>query len=385
MPVLKISSGAESTEAGSDYAYQVMGLDRDAVYQAAQQLEMQMRGIPGLYNIQNSVKLNMPRLSVAIDRDRASALGITAAQIEEALSLSYAGGYVTQFTTEQDQYQVIAEVANDYQLLPENLSSLYLRSSALGTLVPLSSVTRWTEDAGPQNIPHAQQHEAATLSFSIAPGVPLGYATKAIEAKAAGLMKTGISGKFIGDALEFNRSIASLGILILVAIFLKYIMLGVLYESYIHPFTILTTLPVAVFGGLLFLFVCHFWTPASVMSLYAYIGIFVLIGLITKNGILMVDFALQRLAEGKNSYDAIHDACLVRFRPILMTGLCAILGAMPIALGYGADAESRIPLGIVVVGGMIFAQVITLFVTPSIYLYMERIQERFFKPRTDLE
>jgi HAE1 family hydrophobic/amphiphilic exporter-1 len=380
MPVLKISSGAESTAVGSDYAYQLMGLDRDAVYKAAVHLEQEMRGIPGLFAVQNSVKLNMPRLNVEIDRDRASSLGISAATIEQVLALSYAGGYVTQFTTDQDQYQVIAEVEDEHQRLPENLAMLYLRSPTLGTLVPLRSVANWTEDAGPQNVPHAQQQESSTLSFSLAPGMPLGYATKAIEDKVSKILPPGVTGKFTGDALEFKRSIASLGILLLVAIFLKYIILGVLYESYIHPFTILTTLPVAVFGGLLTLYAF-----GSQLSLYAYIGLFVLIGLITKNGILMVDFALQRLAEGKNSYDAIYDACLVRFRPILMTGLCAILGAMPIALGYGADAESRIPLGLVVVGGMIFAQVITLFVTPSIYLYMDKIQTRFFKPRTDLE
>jgi HAE1 family hydrophobic/amphiphilic exporter-1 len=380
MPVLKISSGAESTAVGSDYAYQIMGLDRDKVYETAVQLEREMRGIQGLFGVQNSVKLNMPRLNVEIDRDRASALGISAASIETVLALAYAGGYVTQFTTDQDQYQVIAEVEPGYQRLPDNLSMLYLRSSTKGTLVPLRSITKWTENAGPQNVPHAQQHEAATLSFSLAPGMPLGNATEAIDGAAKKILPPGVTGRFTGDALEFKRSMASLIILVLVAIFLKYIVLGILYESYIHPFTILTTLPVAVFGGFLFLFVL-----GGEFSLYAAIGVFVLIGLITKNGILMVDFALQRLSEGKNSYDAIYDACMVRFRPILMTGLCAILGAMPIALGYGADAASRKPLGIVVVGGMIFAQVITLFVTPSIYLYMEKIQERFFKPRTDLE
>jgi hydrophobic/amphiphilic exporter-1 (mainly G- bacteria), HAE1 family len=252
----------------------------------------------------------------------------------------------------------------------------------------LRSVVTLKEEAGPQSVPHAQQLEAATISFSLFPGVPLGYATKAVADKAGQVIPPGVTGHFTGDALEFNRSIASLGILLLVAIFLKYMVLGILYESYIHPFTILTTLPVAAFGGLLTLFVANLLYPlkgVGVLSLYAYIGLFVLIGLITKNGILMVDFALQRKAEGMNSYDAIHDACKVRFRPILMTGLCAILGAMPIALGYGADATSRVPLGLVVVGGMIFAQVITLFVTPGIYLYMEKLQDLFFKPRTDLE
>ena len=379
-PLLKISSGAESTAIGSDYAYMVMGLDRDRVYGAAVRLEQELRAIPGVFGVQNSVKLNMPRLNVLIDRDRASALGITATAIEQALALGFAGGYVTQYTTEQDQYQVIAEVDKANQRQPENLAALYLRSPVTGALVPLRSVTRWTEDASPQNIPHAQQHEASTLSFSLRPGTPLGTATKAIEAAAAKVLPAGVTGRFTGDALEFQRSIASLGILLLVAIFLKYIVLGVLYESFIHPFTILTTLPVAAFGGLLTLYVF-----GRELSLYAFIGLFVLIGLITKNGILMVDFALQRKREGMNSYDAIHDACRVRFRPILMTGLCAILGALPIALGYGADAAIRIPLGLVVVGGMVFAQVITLFVTPGIYLYMEKIQERFFKPRTDLE
>lgn len=382
VPLLKISSGAESTAIGSDYAYMLTGLDRNAVYTAAQRLEQEMRGIGGIipFAVQNSVKLNMPRLNVLIDRDRASALGISAAAVEQALALAFAGGYATQFTTDQDQYQVIPEIEKASQRNPDNLGLLYLRSATTGGLVPLRSLVQWTEEAGPQNVPHANQHEAATISFSMYPGVPLGYMTKAIEEKAAKIIPPGVTGRFVGDALEFKRSIASLGLLLLVAIFLKYIVLGILYESYIHPFTILTTLPVAVFGGFLTLYAF-----GSQLSLYAYIGVFTLIGLITKNGILMVDFALQRKAEGMNSYDAIHDACCVRFRPILMTGLCAILGAMPIALGYGADAASRKPLGLVVVGGMVFAQLITLFVTPGIYLYMEKIQDRFFRPRTDLE
>ena len=390
MPLLKISAGADPTAAGSDYAYMLTGLDRDLVYDTSLKLEREIRKIPGVaqYAVQNSVKLSMPRLSVDIDRDRASALGISAASIESVLAIAFAGGYAAQFTTDQDQYQVIPEIAKTYQRLPENLGLLYLRSTTTGGLVPLKSLVRWREDASPQSVPHANQQEAATISFGLYPGVPLGYATKAIEEMAAQMLPNGVKGKFVGDALEFQKSIASLGILLLVAIFLKYIVLGVLYESYIHPFTILTTLPVACFGGLLTLYVTHMLFPLSgwgVLSIYGNIGLFVLIGLITKNGILMVDFALQRKSEGMNSYDAIYDACLVRFRPILMTGLCAILGAMPIALGFGADASSRIPLGLVVVGGMIFAQVVTLFVTPGIYLYMEKIQDRFFKQRTDLE
>ncbi len=380
-PVLRISSGGDPTAIGSDYAYLLKGLDRDAVYSTALRLEREFRQVPVLnpMTVQNTVKLGTPMLSVTIDRDRASALGITAASIERALALAFAGGYVTQFTTDQDQYQVIPEIRKSSQRLPDDLSALHLRSGS-GRLVPLKSVADWRETSGPQSVPHAQQHDAAVISFSAFPGVPLGIVLKQVEAKIAAVLPPNVSGEFIGNALEFRKSIASLGILMLIAIFLKYIILGILYESYIHPFTILTTLPVALFGGFLTLLLF-----GSTLSLYAFIGVFVLLGLITKNGILMVDFALQRKAEGMSSYDAIHDACVVRFRPILMTGLCAILGALPIAMGYGADASSRIPLGLVVMGGMIFAQVVTLFVTPGIYLYMAKIQDRFFQPRTDLE
>ena len=380
MPVLEISSGAKSSAVGSDYAYLLMGLNRDEVYATSRKIELAMQNIPGFYNVQNNIKLTMPRLNMAINRDRAAALGLTAQAIENALALGYSGGYVTQFTTDLDQYQVIPEIEKEHQRVPDDLAMLYLRSPLTGALVPLKSVVDWREEAGPQNVPHAQQQESAALSFSLFPGIPMGYATAKLEELGSRLLPPGVIGELTGDVKEFKESIASLGILLLIAIFLKYIMLGILYESYIHPFTILTTLPVAVFGGLLTLLAF-----GSELSLYGYIGMFVLIGLITKNGILMVDFAEQRRREGMNSYEAIYDACLVRFRPILMTGLCAILGTMPIAMGYGADASSRIPLGLVVVGGMVFAQIITLFVTPGIFLYMDKIQERFFKPRTDLE
>ncbi len=389
VPLLRISAGADPTAVGNEYAYSISGLDRETVYRTAMLVEREIRSVGGVmsFAVQNSVKLNLPRLKTDIDRERASSLGITAAGIESSLAAAFAGGYATQFTTDQDQYQVIAEVEKSHQRAPTDLGLLYLRG-ATGALVPMTSLVTLHEEASPQNIPHLQQLEAATISFNLFPGVPLGYATQAIEAKVKPILPAGVTGKFVGNAMEFQKSIASLGVLLLIAIFLKYIVLGVLYESYIHPFTILTTLPVAVFGGFLTLFIAHLLYPlagAGVLSLYAFIGVFVLIGLITKNGILMVDFALQRKAEGMNSYDAIYDACLVRFRPILMTGMCAILGAMPIALGYGADASSRIPLGLVVVGGMAFAQIVTLFVTPGIYLYMEKLQAWLIRPRTDLE
>jgi len=281
---------------------------------------------------------------------------------------------VTQFTTDQDQYQVIPEIEKPSQRLPENLGLLYLRSP------PAAGWSRSNRSSpGPRkprrkNVPHANQHEAATISFSGWPGIPLAISIGAIEERAEKIIPPGVEGKFVGDALELKRSLLSLGILVLIAIFLKYIVLGILYESYLHPITILTRCPSLCLAGCLRSILTHLLFPlsgAGVISIYSAIGIFVLLGLITKNGILMVDFAIQRRREGMNSYDANPRRLLCRFRPILMTGMCAILGAMPIVLGYGADASSRKPLGLVVVGGMIFAQLITLFVTPGIYLYME--------------
>ena len=370
-PALQLSTGGESTAAGCTYSYNISGADRDAVFGRAQELERAMRQLPEIQDIQSSVKLNMPQLDVKILRDRASALGLTAQDIETALALAYAGGQVTLYKTDIDQYKVIVELAKEFQKLPRNLGAIYLRPQASGSLVPIGSVAEWKETVGPQNVPHFDQLISATISFNLAPDVPLGNATLAIQQAARTILPPEITGRFQGQAEEFRKSIMSLAIMLGVAVFLMYIVLGVLYESYVHPFTVLTTLPVAAFGGLgsLLLF-------GQELSLYAYIGVFMLLGIVAKNGIMMVDFAGQHLAETKCSdFEAIHHACLVRFRPILMTGVAAIMGALPIALGYGADGASRMPLGLVVVGGLIFAQVVTLFVTPGIFLYMQLLQD----------
>ncbi len=373
MPALKISTGGESTATGSKYSYVLTGPDQDQLYKTALKFEKTLKNLPGFLDVQNSVKLNMPQLSLVILRDRASTFGITAQDIEEALALSFAQGKLTTFKTDVDIYNVIVELDKKYQRNPENLSHIYLHSSATGGLVPLSAIAKWEQEVGPQNVPHFNQLNSATLSFNIDPHMPIGNATKLLDEAAARGLPPGVNGFFQGEASQFQEAVVSLGILILIAIFIKYVILGILYENYVHPITILTTLPVATFGGLLTLFFFR-----SELSLYAYVGLFMLLGIVAKNGIMMVDFANVNLQkENATDFDAIYEACLVRFRPITMTGLAAIMGAVPIALGFGADGASRRPLGLIVVGGLIFSQIVTLYVTPGLFLYMQKFQAKF--------
>jgi HAE1 family hydrophobic/amphiphilic exporter-1 len=371
LPSLRISTGGESTATGNKYSYVLTGPDEREVYKTALNFEKTMKGLPGFLDVQDSVKLNMPQLNIEIFRDRASTFGITAQEVEQALALAFAQGKLTTYKTDMDIYNVIVELDKKYQRNPENLSHIYLRSPATSGLVPLSAVARWVQGVGPQDVPHYNQLNSATLSFNIDPKVPIGTATKILEKAAAKEFPSQVNGFFQGEARQFQEAVASLGILILIAIFMKYIVLGILYENYVHPITILTTLPVATFGGLLTLFLF-----GSELSLYGYVGLFMLLGIVAKNGIMMVDFANVNLQKGATDFDAIYEACLVRFRPITMTGLAAIMGAIPIAFGFGADGASRRPLGLIVVGGLIFSQVITLYVTPGLFLYMQKFQAR---------
>lgn len=371
LPSLLLSAGAETTAAGSLYSYVLTGQDKDQVYTAALEMEKRMRQNPVFTGIQNSVKLDLPQVNVELLRDRASTLGITAADIENTLALAYAKGKATTYLTDIDQYWVILSAEDRFRRVPRDLGRIYVRASATGDLVPLSTVARWDEGVAPSNVPHYNQLNSATISYNLAEGAALGDATAALNQMAREIVPPAVGGMMQGQAQEFEEAVQSLAVLMLVSVFIMYVILGILYESYIHPFTVLTTLPPAAVGGLLTLYIF-----GSELSLYAYIGMFMLLGIVSKNGIMMVDFAKQNMEEGQDAFDAMYNACLTRFRPILMTGGSTIMGTLPIAIGLGADAAARRPLGLLIVGGLAFAQVVTLFITPGIFLYMQILQEK---------
>ncbi len=371
-PSLVLAAGAESTATGSKYSYVLTGQNKDEVYAAAFKLEERLKADPQFSGIQNSVKLDVPQLEIALKRDRASALGITAADIETALALSYAKGKTATYLTDIQQYWVMLETAEAYRQKPLDLAQLHVRSGLSADLVPLSSVAEWTVGVGPQNVPHNNRLNAATISYNLAPGAVLGTATAALETYLKEILTPEVGGKSQGEAQEFEDAVKSLAVLLVVAVFIMYVILGILYESYIHPFTVLTTLPPAAFGGLLTI---YFF--GGELSIYAYIGLFMLLGIVSKNGIMMVDFAKEYMEQrGLDPFHAILEACKDRFRPILMTSASTVMGTLPIALGYGADGASRQPLGLVIAGGLLFAQVVTLFITPGIFLYMQTLQEK---------
>jgi HAE1 family hydrophobic/amphiphilic exporter-1 len=307
---------------------------------------------------------------------------VSEARILSLLRNAYSQNYLYLVKKPEDQYQVILEMEDSARENPEDLSRLYIRSDDGQRLVPLGELVTWKTTLGPQSVHHLNQFTSVTLSFNLKPGVALGDATNFIEKSAAEVVPPGVRGELQGEAQTFANTVTSLTVLMALAVFVMYVILAILYESYVHPLTVLSTLPTALVGGLLTLLV--FGQEAS---LYAFVGMFMLMGIVKKNGIMIVDFARHRVEAGEEAAQAIHDASMDRFRPILMTTLAAVFGAVPIALGYGADGSSRRPLGLVVVGGLIVSQFITLYITPVIYLYLEQFQERvldrtsFFRSR----
>lgn len=369
-PVLDVSTGATSRLTG-DFSYSVSGINPKEVYDGALALASRMMAEKRLFLIvKPDLNIHTPGLEIDILRDEASSYGVSATHIESLLRQAYSQNYVYLIKKPDDQYQVIVEVMDKGRSVPEDLEKLYISSDDGARQIPLTAVAKWRETLGPQSVNHINQFTAVTIAFSLVPGVPTGEATDFVKKAAAEVLPAGVRGELRGQAKDFENTQRDFVILLILAVFVMYVILGILYESYIHPVTVLTSLPVALVGGLGTLYFFH-----AQASLYAYIGMFMLMGIVKKNGIMMIDFALQRMAEGQSSIDAIHEASVDRFRPIIMTTLAALMGALPIALGFGADGESRRPLGLIIVGGLIVSQLITLYVTPVLYLYLEWVQE----------
>jgi HAE1 family hydrophobic/amphiphilic exporter-1 len=350
--------------------------------------------VEGLADLTSDLQVTSPQVNVEIDRDKAAALGITANAIENAFYDAYGPRWVSTIYAPVNEYKVLLELAEQYQSDPAALSLLYFKatpapgtaaainaaaatgtagangaSGSPGIVVPLDTLARATQVIGPQTVNHYGQLPAVTISFGLAPGASLGDVLTRVRNVATATLPEGVSGQFQGAAKAFQNSLSNLAVLLVIAIMVVYIVLGILYESYIHPLTILSGLPSAGFGALLTLVLF-----GMDLNIYAFVGMIMLIGIVEKNAIMQIDFALDAERQGSTPEQAIYQGCLIRFRPIMMTTMAALLGAVPIALGYGAGGEARQPLGLVVVGGLLFSQLVTLYLTPVFYTYMAQVQ-----------
>ncbi|MBO0720428.1 MAG: efflux RND transporter permease subunit, partial [Blastocatellia bacterium] len=370
MPVLEINTGTTNQNQGQ-YSFVISGVDPTQVYDVGTKLMGKLREYPGFLSVSSDYFANTPNLDIDIRRAQAKLYGVSETRIMNLLRSAYSQNYLYLIKKPEDQYQVILEVADAARERPEDLGLLYIRSDNGANLVPLRELVTWKTTLGPQSVNHLNQFTSMSVFFNLKPGVPLGEATEYIDRTAAEMVPPSVRAGFQGEALTFGDTVRNLSILMVLAVFVMYVILAILYESYVHPLTVLSTLPPALVGGLLTLY--FFGQEAS---LYAFVGLFMLMGIVKKNGIMIVDFARHRVDAGESAHRAIHDASMDRFRPIIMTTIAAVIGAVPIAIGFGADGSSRRPLGLVIVGGLIVSQFITLYVTPVIYLYLEQFQEK---------
>ncbi len=372
-----ITIGGQVTK--SPYQFTLSSPSTSDLYRAARQLQSQVSHLPGITDVTSDMEVNNPEVHINVDRDKCAEYGLTMQQVEDALDSAYATRQISTMYTSTNQYWVIIEVQPQYYKDPSVVHQLYLHSST-GQLIPLDSVAQVTLGEGPLLVNHLGQFPAVTISFNTSPGTSLGQAVNEINKAASEVVPASVTTSFQGTAAAFQDSLQNLWVLLILAILVIYIVLGILYESFIHPLTILSGLPSAGLGALFVLLLFH-----MNLDIYGFLGLIMLIGIVKKNAIMMIDFAVD--AQRNDHLDpesAIFQACLTRFRPIMMTTMAALMGGIPIALGLGAGAEARQPLGLTVVGGLLVSQLVTLYITPVFYIYLAKLQQRFNAMTTEV-